>query len=1083
MDGGGLQLLPSAGPSPPFVAGPRRAISSASTGPTAGGLSFQDFDLGTFLGTHLSDLNGGSAPSVGGGFDDGSFGSSFGGGSSSPAGSRNGGGGANGGSGGAPGGNGFNGGGAGGSGSGGSGGDGQDADRAKKVNPLVDLMESESAYVSELSKIIKTVAAAWSRANFPPPELDAMFRCTEAIYRVNRSFLKALKEIGPNPSSPKALGDLLMRWIDDLEAPYTRFCESYLADFDSWPKVQSNPRLAELLGEISGATKADGTPVVFSDRRRDPNEPWTLDMLFALPHIRLKYYKKLYSRLLKSTQPGRSDHKLLVGANAKLDDLLDKSKRRLAMSVLDEAGGGRGSLDGSLSESNTTAETSPRGRGSSATSASEGNGPLSPSHKPFAFASKGLSPAGSPSSGALRHVGDTGPPTPLAAERRLEGGSTSASPSRPDFSRHNSSEAASSVDAVTSQVRSMAGPSKTDSMSQPIEALEGRLDTSRTLDIFTMKPKKCQLQMRPPNLPFERSLRKSADVVIHLTPSSGGGEIAIRRAHIFLLTDLFLVCERMTPSERAERSSGPGPSPDMWLLYPPLAGKHLRVADLGGQGNVLAITILKKERLIVSTESREAKEDWISHLEECQRFAGSMGLKVKTSSSLAPIANGATGSALPSPALSPSISVTPSTQEGPTNGQPPPPNINVPASPHSPVASGLGRHTSFNSVASFPKEAPSGSPDLRIPPLNSPGSYGSPRSPSPSQFAGPSPSYSAFGARPSGPLPGGSAIRPAGLMSPTPTLSPDNSPNFGPTRLGQGPNGPVGPGGYPSMGRPPMMANAPNGMAGPPPPRPPYGPGPPPQHANGTSPRGGPSPTPGGRAGMPNGSMMRPPPPPPPPADGKGWSPSPGLGAPPGHSREPLRRPSAPNLRDASRASSSNGHSDDGAEHSRSFGRSRSVSSFGSSSAPRLPSEMMKTGMPTPNGGEDPSPPSSPTRKNRGPTRSTVSAQMRCKIYLKQSHAQWKSLGNARLKLYHILPDDYKQLVVENDRKTLISTIVLSDGVERVGKVGVAVELSDQGNRTGIVYMLQMRSEESAGGLFGQLLEGSDRTALQTQMR
>ncbi len=34
------------------------------------------------------------------------------------------------------------------------------------------------------------------------------------------------------------------------------------------------------------------------------------------------------------------------------------------------------------------------------------------------------------------------------------------------------------------------------------------------------------------------------------------------------------------------------------------------------------------------------------------------------------------------------------------------------------------------------------------------------------------------------------------------------------------------------------------------------------------------------------------------------------------------------------------------------------------------------------------------------------------------------------------------------------------------------------GNRTGIIYMLQMRSEESAGGLFGQLLEGSDRTAL-----
>lgn len=141
-----------------------------------------------------------------------------------------------------------------------------------------------------------------------------------------------------------------------------------------------------------------------------------------------------------------------------------------------------------------------------------------------------------------------------------------------------------------------------------LEQIEQRLDTSRTLDIFTMKPKvsrrdgkqlpqgngtlkslllglhenlqKCQLQMNPPALPFKRGLRKSSDVVIYFTPLSTGQEIIVRRAHIFLLTDLFLICERMSPSERAERPNGP----DMWLLYPPLAGKHLRVADLGGQG-------------------------------------------------------------------------------------------------------------------------------------------------------------------------------------------------------------------------------------------------------------------------------------------------------------------------------------------------------------------------------------------------------------------------------------------------------------------------------------------------------------------
>lgn len=59
----------------------------------------------------------------------------------------------------------------------------------KKVNPLVDLIETEKAYVDLLAAIIRKVAAAWSRSNFPPPELDAMFRSVEVVYRANRTLL------------------------------------------------------------------------------------------------------------------------------------------------------------------------------------------------------------------------------------------------------------------------------------------------------------------------------------------------------------------------------------------------------------------------------------------------------------------------------------------------------------------------------------------------------------------------------------------------------------------------------------------------------------------------------------------------------------------------------------------------------------------------------------------------------------------------------------------------------------------------------------------------------------------------------
>lgn len=131
----------------------------------------------------------------------------------------------------------------------------------------------------------------------------------------------------------------------------------------------------------------------------------------------------------------------------------------------------------------------------------------------------------------------------------------------------------------------------------------------------------------------------------------------------------------------------------------------------------------------------------------------------------------------------------------------------------------------------------------------------------------------------------------------------------------------------------------------------------------------------------------------------------------------------------------------------------------------------------------DPSPPTSPVeeRKPLGPVRSVIMAQMKCKVFQQQQHAQWKSLGSANLTLYRQEPTNVKQLVVEagsKEKSILISTIVLTDGVERVGKTGVAIELSDAGGaRTGVIYMIQLRNEETASGLFKTLLAGSDRAA------
>jgi hypothetical protein len=89
------------------------------------------------------------------------------------------------------------------------------------------------------------------------------------------------------------------------------------------------------------------------------------------------------------------------------------------------------------------------------------------------------------------------------------------------------------------------------------------------------------LHMNPSSLTFTREMRLSADVVVRFTPRTTGQEIIHRQARVFLLSDLFLVCERMTPEEEIQHASQ---GADMWLCYPPLAGKVLRISDVEGQG-------------------------------------------------------------------------------------------------------------------------------------------------------------------------------------------------------------------------------------------------------------------------------------------------------------------------------------------------------------------------------------------------------------------------------------------------------------------------------------------------------------------
>ncbi|KAF9015261.1 hypothetical protein BDQ17DRAFT_1340752 [Cyathus striatus] len=835
--------------------------------------------------------------------------------------------------------------------------------KPKKANPLVDLIETEKIYVDQMTGIIRKVASAWSRSNLPPPELDAMFRSIESVYKANRGLYTKLKEIGINPSSPKALGDLLMRWIDDLETPYTNYATKYCCGFDAWNPVQCNPRLANTLSAFS---EANPPPVSANDSRM-----WTLDSLFLLPRARLKYYRKLYSRLLKSTAPGRSDHKLLVRALDTLDKLLDTLESRSQIAVDCAAALNSDVLD---STDEVVIDMRPRQ--------------------------------------------DAVPPPTLGGEVAVfkdESQNSSARDSK------TSSGVRLSAETANTSISRLSNSSPILTLSD----LERRLLTDKTLDIFTMKPKAVKLQLASVNLTFTREIRLSIDVTISFTPRATGVEVIHRRAHIIILSDLFLVCERMSAEEKANQPH----DADMWLCYPPLAGKVLRLSELPDKGNAVQIAIMRKEFLVIDAGSSDLCELMISRFKECIDFSGSLPPPSKQPPPPVPPISGAFREQVTSAfqpnntsALNDGKSPLVNNLESSSNSSSSQLRSQIP--PQAPQAYQTGDvgNVSMQQVVSIQSSQGTNIPSHGFSHIQQSSSIRD-------QAIPPSRSTSLTGA-------GVSGYPPIGMPMPSaiPMMASTGQPSGLPTSQNSLPGSPYSTvhnalPGAPYHGQSPFPISSRN-----------------PQNF----PSGPVSSRPSSQSSSTQSGIRK--------------SPSSRSLTSQYSQQEPLPAPPLPAFATIPRSNS-----------------------FGSLHAPQarplLPSAAFNTrsvSLAEPSF-DAPSPPESPvyeTPEVTGPVTSTVSAQMKCKVFLKQQHAQWKSLGSARLKLYREDPTNVKQLVVEADNKDksiLISTIVLTDGVERVGKTGVAIELSDKGARTGVVYMIQLRNEKSAGGLFDSLLAGSDR--------
>ena len=527
-------------------------------------------------------------------------------------------------------------------------------------------------------------------------------------------------------------------------------------------------------------------------------------------------------------------------------------------------------------------------------------------------------------------------------------------------------------------------------------------------------------------------------------------EVYIENAHIFLLTDLFLVCERLGEEEQGQDGA------DMWLMFPPLAGKHLRIQPVHDdpEGTDFEIVVMKRETLLMRCGSRSERERWLNAFEECISFGHARKIfvvlpgrsltylleqpRLRADTSSRPSSDSPT-------ALSPGpLSPSSSTYQGIRGPSPGPGfgNMSQNGGPRSRSPNDMPISPSQQSFSALPPRIGSASLQHQSPPPNNSGQ--APFRPSSSlsnasssrgisdRYQQPNQTNSSYSLQDAGASYRTSTFEQQNqtwrsqssasmsTMQPEFSSRPDLRPHGASLTPSTGVSDSSSFRSLPSSARQYQHNSLPANQ----------------QARQNLASRSLGSLRDASLAGA-N----------PPPLPGKTYSTNTldqRLQPPNEYGSLPMRA-----------------HSADGGQHYRA--PSAHLQASTSAARPSL---------------DDDSPPPSPVDgRPTGPVTNEIIAQMKCKVFLQTSHQQWKSLGQANLKLYLQSPTNVKQLVVDsgkNGKTILISTIVLSDGVERVGKAGiheraragltfiisgktgVAIELSDAGSRTGIVYMIQV---------------------------
>ncbi|CAG8517835.1 11379_t:CDS:10 [Acaulospora morrowiae] len=436
--------------------------------------------------------------------------------------------------------------------------------RSQILNPLKYLDETEEEYIDDLRCLVERVFTCWNRGNPPPSELGLMFHLISEIFKKNKDFHLRLRNISESQST-QGLADLLIKWAEEMEEPYSKYCQECRRDIDTWPEVEQHSPLQAVLNKLT----------------TERNRPITLEFLLDIPVKRIGYYKKIYMRFSKIPEFGNFYQTHLIAANEKFEKIIELEKK---------------------------VKSSPKSRISKTVHVQESQSTDNGSKDTLLAHQKSQN-----DSSELKN------PTKVEKDSQIERKSSSNSldSSRQDLDLSGRKKISSPEGKKISQEQKDTS-NTVNAREWTLKEFEHQLDTSKVVDIFTNKPKQINIELLPSRLPFKRELILHDEFVV-IFPGDKQRASNQKQAHVFLLTDLLLICQKKSLDEKKQSQS----DKEFWLTYPPLSGRHISVCD-DDKKDLITLKILKRENLILFTENKITSEKWSSEISNMVRFAVSL---------------------------------------------------------------------------------------------------------------------------------------------------------------------------------------------------------------------------------------------------------------------------------------------------------------------------------------------------------------------------------------------------------------------------------------------------------------------------